>query len=104
MRIDGTWRLALDLPAGYREGTVRLTAVGRSLSGSWHGAADSRLFDGGPLLDSAASWTVETPGSSGPMRMNFDAVVEGETMSGTVEVCDEAGLLRGERISQGTTK
>ena len=99
MRIDGTWRLELDIPPGPREGTVRLTTVGRTLCGSWHEAGESRLFDGGSVAARAVAWAVDLPGSTGPVRMSFDAVIEGETMSGTVEVGEEAGLLRGQRVS-----
>ena len=101
MAVDGTWRLALDLPAGQREATVRLTAVGKLVSGSWTDGDESRLFDDGRVEGDRVRWTVSTPGATGPVDVLFDGTVRGNSISGTVEVSVEgaAGEFRGERIS-----
>ena len=102
MRVDGMWHIELDIPAGPREGMVRLVSVGRSLSGSWSDGTEHLLFEGGTVHDESVKWAVDAPSPVGPVSIVFDGRVKGNAISGTVEVGSEgaAGLFRGERVSR----
>ena len=101
MRLDGIWRIELEIPAGPREGTVRLTSVGNSFGGQWSDGSESLLFDGGKIEANSVVWSVEAPSPSGPVNIIFAGTVEGDRMSGTVDVggANSNGLFQGERIS-----
>src|SRR5688572_26074890 len=100
MKIDGNWRIELDMPAGPREGTVRLTTVGKAFSGSWSDGVETLLFDDGRVEGENLHWTVLTPIANGEVDVKFDGTVQGNSMTGTVEVGGEgaAGLFRAERL------
>ncbi|MPZ48400.1 MAG: hypothetical protein GEU75_03650 [Dehalococcoidia bacterium] len=101
MRVDGIWRLELDVSPGPREGTLRLTSVGRFLSGMWNDGVESHSFDDGKVSDGNLTWQVLTQGGSGQLSIRFDAQVDKDEMSGTVEVIGAGieGLFNGRRIS-----
>ena len=95
MRVDGNWKLELDVPAGPREVTVRLTSVGRFLSGVWSDGTVSHSFDGGTVNNGSLSWEVPAHG------LRFDAQVDKNEMSGTVEMSGGSanGQFHGRRVA-----
>jgi hypothetical protein len=95
------WHLELETPAGPREGTVRLTCVGREVRGSWNDGAQNYLFDDGRVEGPKVRWTVKTPSAAGPIDILFEGMIEGNSMSGRVEVGAEGGaggVFHGERM------
>ena len=86
MAVDGTWNVTVNTPMGARPGTLVLTSAGSALSGSYGGPQGSVPFADGKVDGNNVEWTVTVPGPMGQMALGFKGAVDGDSMSGTVQL------------------
>ena len=84
--VEGTWAVTLNTPRGTQEGTLELSVDGSSLSGMWDGPHGSQPFSGGTVKGASVSWRVAMSGPAVEMSLVFSGAVDGEEMSGSVEI------------------
>ena len=97
MAVDGKWNVTLTTPRGSRDATLELRTSGAILSGSWGGPQGNQEFSGGTVEGNIVAWAVQTSGPMGPMTLRFQGTVEGDKMTGSVEMPMGAGSFSAAR-------
>jgi hypothetical protein len=85
MSIDGTWNLTLDTPIGTQESTLVAQASDGALTGTQSSPDGTQPIQDGAVNGAEASWSV-TITSPMPMTLEFNGVVHGDTLSGSVKL------------------
>jgi len=83
--IDGAWGVTVNSPRGVQNGTLELTADGRSFSGVWDGPRGRAEFAGGTVDQGNVAWEVEMTGPRGTMVLAFSGTLTGDQVSGQVQ-------------------
>ena len=86
MSVDGKWNLTMTTPRGSRDVTIDFVVAGSDLSGTWTGPQGSQEFSGGTVAGNDLDWTVKRSGAMGEMTLAFKAKVDGDKISGTVQL------------------
>jgi len=97
MAVDGKWNVTMTTPRGSRDATLELKSNGAALSGAWGGPQGSQEFSGGSVEGNTVAWAVQTSGPMGPMTLRFQGIVDGDKMSGSVELPMGSGSFSGVR-------
>jgi len=97
MAVDGKWNVTLTTPRGSRDATLELKTSGAVLSGSWGGPQGTQQFSDGSVEGNNLTWSVQTAGPMGSMTLRFQGTVDGDKMSGSVEMPMGAGSFSGVR-------
>jgi len=84
--IDGSWNLTINTPRGARTGTLELSVDGSILKGRWTGERGTQELVDGRFSDNEVEWRVEVSGPMGSMSMVFKGTVEGDRITGNVEL------------------
>lgn len=105
MAIDGTYNVTIHTPRGPRVGTVELAAAGVVLSGTINmsdpdgGNKGERSFSDGKVEGDSLEFVVTANGPMGPMDLTWRVKVDGDTMSGKVELGRFGeGIVEGKRV------
>lgn len=85
MSADGDWAISMKTPMGDQKATLTLKTSGSDLSGKMAGAQGTQEFTGGKVDGEKLSWTIDMTQPM-PMKLNFTAKVEGDNISGEVEL------------------
>lgn len=98
MAADGKWNVTMQTPMGARPATLELTSAGAVLSGKWSGQQGAQDFSGGKVEGDDLEWKVTINGPMGQMELAFKAKVDGDKLSGTVQLGNFGqGSLEGTR-------
>ncbi len=84
-QIDGKYDVTTKTPMGDQKGTLTLVTDGNSLSGSLSGDQGSIDLADGAINDDELTWSASIT-SPMPMKLEFTAKVEGDTISGSVKL------------------
>lgn len=84
MSVDGDWKVTMKSPMGARDATLTLNSDGGSLSGQMAGPQGTQKFDGGTIDGDALAWKISMTKPM-PMKLKFEATVDGDTIKGKVE-------------------
>lgn len=97
MSIDGNWKITLATPMGPQEMEAEFTTADGALSGALKSPMGSEPVNG-TVDGDRLQWTTKVTKPM-PIEIDFDATVEGDTMSGTAKLgaFGNAGLT-GSRI------
>lgn len=85
MSVDGDWKVTMNSPMGAQEATLTLKAEGSALSGKIVGPQGTQDFAGGTIDGEALSWKINMTQRM-PIELEFDARVEGDSISGNVKL------------------
>lgn len=83
MSADGTWNVTMNTPMGEQKGTLTLKTDGATLSGKMEGPQGAQEFDGGTVDGNQLSWVIDMTQPM-PMKLDFSATVDGDSISGEV--------------------
>ena len=100
--VEGAWSMTLNTPRGTRQGTLELSVDGSSLRGTWTGPHGPQEFSDGTVEGANVSWRIEMTGPRGKMSMAFTGAVDGDKMSGEVELgAMGSGSFEATRVRSG---
>jgi hypothetical protein len=85
MSADGDWAITMNTPMGEQKATLTLKTSGSDLEGKMVGAQGTQEFSGGSVDGDKLSWTIDMTQPM-PMKLNFTASVDGDNISGEVEL------------------
>jgi hypothetical protein len=99
MSAAGTWTLTLETPIGERKATLTLAEDGGLLSGRMT-ADEGNATDikDGKLAGNRASWKADIKNPM-PLTLEFQATVEGDSISGSVNTTMGSWPFSGSRSS-----
>lgn len=84
-QIDGKYDVTTKTPMGDQKGVLTLATDGDSLTGSISGDQGSIDLADGKVNGDALSWTANIT-SPMPMKLEFSAKVDGDSISGSVQL------------------
>ena len=85
MSADGTWNVTMNTPMGAQQATLTLKTAGDALEGKMEGAQGAMDLEEGKVDGDALSWSANMT-SPMAMKLEFTAKVEGDKISGEVEL------------------
>ena len=87
MTLNGNWNLLLELPGSNQEASMEIMSDGSSVRGQLMTATGPQTFNG-TLDQDNVTWTVNQITATGPIPLVFEGIVNGDQISGNVEVGD----------------
>jgi hypothetical protein len=85
MSADGDWAVTMNTPMGDQKGTLTLKTNGNDLEGKMAGPQGTQEFTGGSVDGDNLTWTIDMTQPM-PMKLNFTAKLDGDSISGEVEL------------------
>jgi hypothetical protein len=85
MSADGTWNTTMNTPMGPQQGTLTLITDGDDLSGKLAGPQGEIEITDGRVDGDRLTWKAQIT-SPMTLTLDFDARVEGDTISGNVKL------------------
>ena len=85
MSASGTWNITTKSPMGSQAGTLTLAVDGDTLTGNMSGAQGSMDLEDGKADGDSLSWAANMT-SPMPMKLEFAAQVDGDSIAGTVKL------------------
>jgi hypothetical protein len=85
MSADGTWNITTNTPMGSQDATLTLTTDGSALSGQMSGQQGTLDITDGTVDGESLSWKTSLTQPM-PIDLVFSATVDGDNISGTVEL------------------
>lgn len=82
---DGTWNTTMNTPMGNQQGTLTLATEGDSLTGKLAGPQGEIDIVDGQVDGDVLTWKAKLT-SPMPMTLEFDAKVDGDSISGNVKL------------------
>lgn len=82
---DGTWNTTMNTPMGAQQGTLTLTSAGTELTGKLSGPQGEIELQDGRIEGEKLTWKANLT-SPMPMTLEFDAKVDGDSISGNVKL------------------
>lgn len=86
MAVDGVYEVEIATPMGKRTTKVTLKSSGEVLSGTVASEMGTVNFDGGKVDSNNVAWSVSVSGPMGQMKLDYSGKVEGDNISGTVQL------------------
>ena len=86
--VSGDWELTLQSPRGEFTQNVHFDQEGESLKVAMEGRGGGESTGAGTIKGSEIQWTVTRSTPRGEFTSNYTGVVEGDTMSGEVQMGD----------------
>jgi len=97
MSADGVWKITITTPMGPQEVTANITTSGDSFTGRTEGRLGSQEITG-KVAGDTLTWSADIT-SPMPMRLDFEAKVDGDRMTGNVKLgAFGNGAMTGQRI------
>ena len=84
MSADGTWKITINTPMGAQEVTATITTSGDTFTGKTSGRMGDAEVSG-KVAGDTLTWSTDIT-SPMPMRLDFEAKVAGDAMSGNVKL------------------
>jgi hypothetical protein len=84
MAADGKWEIVINSPMGAVKATLDLKTDGAALTGTQTAQQGSGPLENGKADGDSLSWSAKVS-SPMPMTLDFNGVVAGDTLSGTVK-------------------
>jgi len=84
MSADGVWKITINTPMGAQEVTATLVTSGDTFTGATKGPMGDQTISGAVDGDTLA-WSAQISQPM-PMTLEFDAKVDGDTMTGNVKL------------------
>lgn len=99
MSVDGNWEVSMNTPMGEQSGTLTLKVDGNTLIGKVDTALGTEEFDDGTVSGKDLEWSIDISKPT-PMTLKFKATVDGDSMSGKVDLgMFGSAPLSGKRIA-----
>ena len=86
MAIDGTYEVELTTTLGTEHFTLVLVTVGDVLNGMIDGYFGKQGFTGGRVEGNNLSWDIFARGPVGEMKLEVEATVDGDEITGQVKI------------------
>ena len=96
MAIDGDWDVNVKTPMGDQRQTVTFKTDGAALTGKHQNLLGVVEIKGGRVEGDKLAWYVDMPGPM-PMKLEVEATVSGDQISGTVKTPFGPAPLSGAR-------
>ena len=97
MSADGNWKITISTPMGPQEMTVAIATQGDAFTGKAQSAMGDTDFSG-KVAGDTLTWSADIT-SPMPMRLDFEAKVDGDRMTGNVKLgAFGNGAMTGQRI------
>lgn len=84
MSADGNWNVTINTPMGAQTLAVNITTAGGSFTGAASGQMGTQEISG-KVDGDTLTWSTNITNPM-PMQLDFQAKVEGDSMSGTVKL------------------
>lgn len=84
MSADGKWKITINTPMGPQEVTADITTSGDTFTGQTEGRMGSAPVSG-KVSGDTLTWSTDITNPM-PMRLDFEAKVEGDKMTGNVKL------------------
>ncbi|MGQ9618415.1 MAG: amidohydrolase family protein [Candidatus Aminicenantia bacterium] len=98
VNATGKWEISLESPMGTMQFNLDLSQEGNSLSGKFISQYGTSEFSGGKVSGNEIFFTLSFTFGGQSLDLTFSAVIEGDTMSGTVQSQMGSMELKGKRI------
>ncbi len=98
VNITGKWEISLESPMGTLNFNLEVKQEGASLSGKFVSQFGTSEFTGGKVLGNETFFTLSLTFGGESMDLTFSAVIEGDTMRGTVQSSMGSMEFKGRRI------
>lgn len=86
--VTGDWEMTTVSPRGERTSTVHFEQDAEKITVTMEGRQGDEITGEGTIEGNAIEWTISRSTPRGDMTMTYEGTVDGDTMSGTVEVGD----------------
>jgi len=86
MAVDGTYDIEMTTPMGKRTSKLTLKSSGNALSGTVASDLGTVNFDGGTVDGDSVAFSMNVSGPMGQMKLDYSGKVEGDNISGTVQL------------------
>jgi hypothetical protein len=86
--VSGTWELTSQSPRGERTSDITITQEGDAIKVTMPGRQGDEITGEGMVSGNDIEWTITRSTQQGEFSMTYKGTVEGDTMSGTVEIRD----------------
>ena len=97
MSADGNWKITISTPMGPQEVTANIATAGDTFTGKTEGRMGAQEIHG-KVAGDTLTWSADITNPM-PMRLDFEARVAGDTMSGNVKLgAFGSAPLTGQRI------
>lgn len=89
--VSGTWEMTRQTPRGERVSDMTIVQEGNEITVTMPGFGGEEMVGKGTVEENNISWemTFETP--RGEMTLTYKGTIDGDSMSGTVEMGDGGG-------------
>jgi hypothetical protein len=86
--VTGDWEMTMVSPRGERTSNVHFEQDGEKITVTMEGRQGGEITGEGTIKGNEIEWTISRSTPGGDMTMSYKGTVEGDTMSGTVEIGD----------------
>jgi len=86
--VTGDWEMTMVTPRGERTRTVHFEQNGEKITVTMEGREGGEITGEGTIKGNEIEWTISRSTPRGDMTMSYKGTVDGDSMSGTVEIGD----------------
>ncbi len=86
MAVDGSYKVDINTPMGTQSATLTLKVDGGSLSGTSVSSQGTQDFDGGTVDGNDFAFSMSLSGPMGQIQLDFKGTVDGDDISGDVQL------------------
>jgi hypothetical protein len=99
MAADGTWKVTVNTPMGEQDATLSFKENGQELTGTLSNASGTVPIENGKVEGNSVSWKAHLA-SPFPMTLDCVGVIDGDTITGTVNTSFGASPFQGTRQAE----
>jgi hypothetical protein len=86
--VTGDWEMTMVTPRAERTSTVHFEQDGEKITVTMEGRQGGEIIGEGTIKGNEIEWTISRSTPRGDMTMSYKGTVDGDSMSGTVELGD----------------
>ena len=84
--VSGVWDMTMTTPRGERETELTIEQDGDTIKVTMPGFRGDEMTGEGTVIENKIEWTFTMEGPQGEMTMTYTGTIEGDTMTGEVEI------------------
>lgn len=90
--VSGEWEMTSQSPRGEMTRTITIVQDGEKITVTMPGRQGQELTGEGTIIDNKIEWTINRSTPRGDFTMNYKGTVDGNTMSGEIEMGDRGSM------------
>jgi len=88
VNVTGDWEMTMTTPRGERTQEIHFEQEGEKLTATWTGFREEEITAEGTIKGNEIEWSFTRSGRMGEMTITYTGKIEGDTMSGEVQMGD----------------